>query len=167
MRTLALAALVAGCATTLAACNENTAIGNDREEQLDPAPTPAPIMPPQAALENVATKLVKPETMSQADIAALGGLAGRCVVRLTEIAFPSFLYEPQAAGTIKLNGKLIPLPYAGPGRYAQGGLRVVLNPMEEEGDAGLQAMEMVLILPGAEDELGYSGFVQCYDGDEA
>jgi hypothetical protein len=61
-------------AFVLAACNQNTATGNDREARLDPVPSPAPITNAPAALNNVATALIKPETMSQADIQALGGV---------------------------------------------------------------------------------------------
>ncbi|WP_338243397.1 DUF6692 family protein [Aurantiacibacter hainanensis] len=147
----------------LAACNQNTAVGNDREAQIDPAPTPAPIMGAQAALRNVTTAIIKPETMTDADVSALGGMDGRCAVRLTEVAFPSFLYEPGASGAIKLNGKLIVLPRTGQNRFEDGGLIVTLRPLEGEGNAGLPEMEMIVVPPEAEDELGYRGYVQCMD----
>lgn len=164
MRALALAAVAA-----LAACNQNTELGNDREGQIEPAPTPAPIMGAAAALANVATEVIKPETMSDADIAALGGRQGRCAVKLTEVGFPSFLFEPGGSGAIKLNGKLIPLPAAGERRYQDGELLVALKPVDETGNAGLKAMEMIIVPPGAKDEIGYRGYVQCFgsDGDEA
>lgn len=145
----------------LAGCNRNTAIGNDREAQLEAAPSPAPIMAPQDALANVSVALVKPETMTRADIAALGGIHGQCAVRLTELAFPSFVFAPGGTGTIKLNGKLVPLPAQGEGRFARGELSVILRPRDESGDAGLPGMEMIVLVPGAEDELGYAGFLDC------
>src|SRR3546814_4366238 len=37
----------------------------------------------------------------------------------------------------------------------------------EKGAAGLPAMEMILVPPGAKDEMGYKGYVQCYDGGKA
>lgn len=152
----------------LAGCNRNTAVGNDREARLDAPPTPAPVVRAEAALENVATELVKPETMSDADLQALGGRTGRCVVRLTEVGFPSFLFEPGGSGAIKLNGKLIVLPSAGELRFADGGLSVTLRPLEgEEGSAGLAGMQMIVVPPGAGDEIGYSGYVHCYDGGRA
>jgi len=151
----------------LTGCNRNTAVGNDREAQLDPPPTAAPVMHAEAALANVATEIIKPETMSNADIQALGGRSGRCAVKLTEVAFPSFLYRPGGSGAIKLNGKLIALAPAGEGRFADGDLSVMLRPLGEEGNAGLKAMQMIVVPPGATDELGYSGYVQCYDGDAA
>ncbi len=151
-------------ALPLGGCNRNTAPGNDREAQVEPPPTPAPRMEAAAALDNVATAIVKPETMSTADLGALGGLAGKCAVRLTEVAFPSFVYRPGESGTIKLNGKLITLPAAGEGRYAEGGLSVALRPNGEEGDAGLAGVDMILVPPGAKDELGYSGFLDCEKG---
>ncbi|WP_073973962.1 DUF6692 family protein [Erythrobacter donghaensis] len=146
---------------TLSGCNRNDAIGNDREAQLEPAPTPAPVMAPQAALARVSGALIKPETMSEADLAVIGGLEGRCAVRLTEVAFPSFVFTRGGEGTIKLNGKLVPLPAEGEGRFAGGSLSVTLRPRDESGDAGLQGMDMIVLLPGEEDELGYAGFVEC------
>lgn len=165
MRTFAILGAVV---LPLAACNQNTSIGNDREAQIDRAPTPAPVVAAAAALENVAIELVKPETMSDADIAALGGRDGRCAVKLTEVAFPSFLYEQGISGAIKLNGKLIPLPATGAGRFEDGGLVVTLRSLDEEGNAGLREMEMIVVPPGAKQEIGYRGYGQCYgaEGDE-
>tara|TARA_R110002072_G_scaffold15856_31_gene62875 strand:- start:13400 stop:13900 length:501 start_codon:yes stop_codon:yes gene_type:complete len=157
--------LLAALALPLAACNQNTAVGNDREAQLEPAPTPAPIVGAEAALQNVATEIIKPETMTDADIAALGGVEGRCVVRLTEVAFPSLVYEPGGSGAIKLNGKLISLPSTGTSEFADGGLSVALRPLDDAGNAGLQGMEMIVVPPGAQDELGYRGYVQCFGTD--
>jgi hypothetical protein len=148
----------------LAACNQNTAIGNDREAQLDPAPTPVPIEPAAAALQNVATVIVKPETMTAADVKAIGGERGRCVYRLTEVGFPTFIYEPGNRGFIKLNGKLIPVTAAGPDRYTSGELLIATRLVDEEGNAGLQAQEIIIVPPGAKDELGYRGYVQCDEG---
>src|SRR5690606_17434022 len=101
-----------------------------------------------------------------ADIQALGGKQGRCEIILTEVAFPSFLYEPGGQGAIKLNGKLIPLPSAGPNRFSDGGLTVSLRLLEEEGNAGSQGMQMIIISPGAKDEICYDGYVRCHDGAE-
>lgn len=161
-----LIAAIAALSIPLAACNENTSVGNDREAQLEPAPTPAPVMNAAEALRNVATEVIKPETMTKADIQALGGRNGRCAVVLTEVAFPSFLFEREGTGAIKLNGKLIVLPRTGEGEYSDGGLTVTLRPGDEQGDAGLTAMTMIVIPPGAEDEIGYNGYIQCYNGDE-
>jgi hypothetical protein len=161
MRTLAMIVVLA---LPLVACNQNTAIGNDRESQLEPAPTPAPIMAAAPALENIATAIIKPETMSGVDIEALGGKRGRCAVKLTEVGFPSFLYEPDGPGAIKLNGKLIVLPNTGEGRYEDGGLIVTLRSVDATGNAGLQAMDMIVVPPQSSDEIGYRGYVQCYEG---
>jgi hypothetical protein len=95
----------------LAACNENTATGNDQQERLDPAPTAAPVAGAAEALSGIAPEVVQPEIVSEADIAALGGLEGACVIRLTAVAFPSFIYDRGGSGgAVKLNQKLIPLP---------------------------------------------------------
>lgn len=159
-RALATGALV----LALTACNRNSAPGNDREAQLDPAIRAAPIVQAGVALANVSSALLKPETMSDADIEALGGTRGRCAVRMTEVGFPSFLYRPDGSGAIKLNGRLIVLPAAGQRRFAGGGLSVTLMPLDEEGNAGLMGMRMIVVPPGAQDELGYDGYVRCYGG---
>ena len=159
-----LVPLLMAVTLSLVGCNQNTELGNDREAQVDPAPTPAPSMGAAAALDNVATAVVKPETMSAADLSAIGGLADTCVIRLTEVAHPSFVYRQGEAGTIKLNGKLIRLPATGENRFADSGLSVVLKPNGEKGDAGLEGADMILVPPGAKDELGYSGFVDCDHG---
>lgn len=157
-----LSALIVAAALPIAACNQNTAIGNDREAQLEPAAPAAPVESAAEALEGIAVALIKPETMSAADIAAVGGREGRCAVKLTEVAFPSFLYEPNGGGVIKLNGKLIPLPRQGENRFLDGDLLVALRPVGGEGNAGLPQMEMIVVPPEAKDEIGYRGYVQCY-----
>ncbi|NVD44934.1 DUF6692 family protein [Qipengyuania atrilutea] len=146
---------------SLAACNENTALGNDREAQLDRPEEAAPIMSAAAALNNVSTAVIKPETMSRADLAAIGLNDGDCVFRLTEVSFPALVYRSGGGAVIKLNGKLIELDAAGPGQFASGDLRVSTRMLDYEGDAGLQGMEMIVVPPGAEDELGYHGFRYC------
>ena len=162
---IARAILLIG-ALSLTACNENTALGNDRAAQLQPAPTPAPVVPAQAALANVAPAIIKPETMSLADLQALGGRTGLCAMKLTEVAYPSFLFAPGVTGVIKLNGKLIPLPEVREGVYQSGGLTVSIRLLEDEGNAGSQGMQMIVVPPGAADELGYHGYVECYEGAE-
>jgi len=165
MNSQALAA--AALMLALTGCNRNTAPGNDREAAVDAPPTPAPVMGAETALANVAPEIIKPETMSNADIQALGGREGRCAVKLTEVAFPSFLYQSGGSGAIKLNGKLIVLPAAGEGRFTDGDLSVTLRLLDDEGNAGLRAMQMIVVPPGAADELGYSGYVECYRGGKA
>lgn len=164
LRPLAIPSIIFA-AVLLAGCNRNSATGNDREAQLDPAPTPAPMMHAANALDNIATALLKPETMTPADLAVLAPLAGHCAVRLTEVARPSFVFAPGATGTIKLNGKLIRLPATGELQYAESGVAVTLQPGTERGDAGLEAIDMILVLPGAGDEVGYSGFSDCSIGE--
>lgn len=151
----------------LAGCNRNSAIGNDREARVDPAASPAPIVAAGAALQNVETAAIKPETMSNADILALGGKVGRCAIKLTEVGFPSFLYRPNGSGAIKLNGKLIVLPKTGPGRFEADDLLVVLRPVDEVGNAGLKAAEMIIVPPGSREEMGYRGYIQCFKGGQA
>lgn len=147
---------------SLVGCNENTAIGNDREAQLDPPAKASAIEPASSALQNVATAIVKPETMTDADVAAIGGKDGRCVFRLTEVGYPTFVYEPGNRGFIKLNGKLIPVGAAGEDRYTGGDLLVATHLLDSEGNAGLQSQEMIVVPPGGKDELGYPGYNICY-----
>lgn len=148
-------------ALTLSACNRNTAPGNDREARIDPAPAPAEVVGAASALANVDTAIVKPETMSDADIAALGGPGDQCAVRLTSVAYPSFLFRPGKGGAIKLNGKLIPLAAKSRLTFEADGLTVVLRSNGEESQTGLEGIDMIVVPPGAQDELGYSGFVDC------
>lgn len=145
----------------VAGCNQNTAPGNDREAELEPPASPAAIEPASVALANVATAIIKPETMTQADVKAIGGTDGRCVFRLTEVGFPSFVYEAGGEGFIKLNGKLIPLQAAGRDRFTSDNLLVATRAVDETGNAGMQAMEVIVVPPEAKDEIGYRGYVKC------
>lgn len=152
-----------GAALLLAACNQNTAPGNDREAKVDYAPAAAPRMSAAEALSGIATGAVQPETMNEPDLASLGGLAGNCVIRLTGIAYPSF-FEDSArdTGYVKLNGKLVELKKAGDDRYVDGKLTVRLRSApDDESDNGLPGMEMIVALPGARDELGFRGYRDC------
>lgn len=163
-RALLLATLVPLVA--LGACNRNTATGNDREAQIDAAPSPAPHMRAAAALSGIATEAVKIETMSKADVASLGGSRGKCFVRLTKVGFPSFVHDGlDRSGVIKLNGKLIPLRAQRPGLFVEGDLRVAVRPLERDrGTDGIREAELIVMLPGAKDELGYRGFEDCSSG---
>ena len=161
-----LAALGALLALGLGGCNRNSAPGNDREAQIDAAPAPSPIEDAGSAIANVDKALLKPETMSQADLAALGGLAGKCAVRLTEVALPSLVFTPETA-VIKLNGKLIPLRAVRTDHYRGDGTSLTLRPNEDRGDAGLEGIDMILVPPGARDEVGYAGFRDCGTGRES
>lgn len=147
----------------LAACNSNTAIGNDREAQLDPPATAAPVENAASALANLSPGLMLPETMSDADLAALGA-EKTCQFRLTEVAFPSFVYDTSGRGAIKINGKLIPVTASGTGRYANGELRIRTRPLDDEGDAGLQMQELIIAGPRMKDEFGFWGYTTCPAG---
>ena len=87
--------------------------------------------------------------------------AGNCAMRMTEVAKPSLVYEEGVRATIKLNGKLVTLPSSGAGRYGDAGLSIELRPVDRQGNAGLTGQEMVLMLPGAADELGFRGYRDC------
>ncbi|GGO99587.1 DUF6692 family protein [Stakelama pacifica] len=161
--TRSLTPLALGTALLLGACNQNTAPGNDREAQVDPAPTAAPTASAAEALSGIATGAIQPETMNEADVASLGGLAGNCVIRLTGVAYPSF-FEDRANGLgyVKLNDKLVRLGRVAEGHFADGDLRIRLRPAaEDKSDNGLPGAEMVIALPGAKDELGFRGYRDC------
>ena len=153
--------LMGSLSAVLAGCNQNTAIGNDREALLDPPAEAAPIESASSALQGVATALVKPETMTDADIAAIGGDQGRCVFRLTEVGFPTFVYEQNGAGFIKLNGKLIQVEADEADRFTSGELLITTRALDDRGNAGLQAQQLIVVPPGAKEELGYRGYVNC------
>ena len=162
MNKIALTALIA---LPLAACNSNTAPGNDREAQLDPPATAAPIESAASALANLSPGLMLPETMTDADLSALGA-ENSCQFRLTEVAFPSFVYDGNGRGAIKINGKLIPVTASGPDSYASGELRIQIRVLDDEGTAGLQMQELIVAAPRAKDELGFWGYTTC-SGDPA
>lgn len=147
----------------LAACNSNSAPGNDQEAALEAPATASQQASAADALSGIATGAIQPETMTDADTASLGGTDGRCVFRMTEVGYPSFLYGGSGGtGTIKLNGTLITLPAVGNGRYQDGGLRVTLTPIDAEtGRGDRREAEMIVQLPGAPDELGFRGYEQC------
>ena len=157
--------VAAGATIALAGCNSNTAPGNDREEQLEHAPKPAPIVSAAEALYGIAPEVVQPQTMETAEIARLGGFEGNCVFRLTTVGFPSFIYDRAAQqGVLKINAKLVPLEGDGEGLFVSHGLHVVIRPVDEEfGGDGQREAEMILFLPGAENELGYRGYEECYE----
>ena len=149
---------VLGCAALLAACNSNSAPGNDRLAELEKEAVAAPRMAAGPALDNVAPGALYPGTLNEADLRSLGGTSGRCVFRMTRVGFPSFLYGGSARqGTIKLNGKLVMLPARGGASYADAGLTVEMR--EEEGSG--EEATMILRIPGAPDELGFRGFSNC------
>ena len=147
----------------LAGCNSNTAPGNDREAALEAPAKAAPRVAASEALAGVATETLQPETMTPADLASLGGIKGRCVIRLTEVAAPSLVYGGGADNAeIKLNGKLITLPATGAGTYTDGGLTVAVTPVDAPAKAGKRReTEMVVLLPGAKNELGFRGYSVC------
>ncbi|WP_126173985.1 DUF6692 family protein [Altericroceibacterium xinjiangense] len=151
----------------LSACNSNTAPGNDEESQFGAAPTPAPVVSADEALDGIAVEVVQPEIMTNADLVVLGGLEGKCDVRLTKIAYPSFVFERAGQqGWIKLNQKLIPLARAGENLFVAGDLQVTIRGVDEplEIDEQREA-EMILLLPEAKDELGFRGYGQCYEAE--
>ncbi len=148
----------------LAACNQNTSAGADREAQVEPVPSAAPRVGAAEALNGIATEAITIETMTDTDLASLGQEAGSCRILLTEVGKPSLAYEKGIRATIKLNGKLITLPGSGADEYSEAGLKVVLREVPGEGDAGLPEEEMIVALPGAKDELGYRGYRQCAKG---
>jgi hypothetical protein len=145
--------LVAGCA-------ENAAVGNDREAELDPPARPAEAMVAGAALRDIATSLVFPQIMTDADVRNVPVATTRCLFRMTRVGEPVVVFGPQAA--VKLNGKLVPLPGSGMDTYAADGVTVTIRPLDDASETeGPFEAEFVLRLPGASDELGYHGFAEC------
>lgn len=151
--TLAILGLLSGCV-------ENTAPGNDREADLE-APAPAaPVANAGSALAGVAAGLLKPETMTDADLGSFPDLGEACRFRMTEVGFPTLVYGSSAV--VKLNGKLVPLPATGDSRYEGDGVQVSVRPLETAGDeTGQFEAELVLRLPGAPNEFGFHGFSEC------
>ncbi|MGB7405438.1 MAG: DUF6692 family protein [Pacificimonas sp.] len=151
------AIFVSAALLTLAACNSNTAPGNDRMAELEAAPSAAPQESAAKALANVAPEGLYPGILSDADVASIGGTADRCVFRMDRVGLPSFIYGGGEGGTIKLNGKLVMLPQAGNVTYADAGLTVE---MDENAGSGDDAT-MIVRIPGAADEVGFRGYSSC------
>ena len=147
-------------ALLLSACVDNTAPGNDREAERDPAAPAAEVMSASAALDGVATGLLMPEIMTDADLRNLPPTSeGACMFRMTRVGFPVFVYGERAV--IKLNGKLVPLAASGAGEYVADGVTATVRPLDGAEAGTLFAAEFVLRLPGAPNELGFHGFSQC------
>lgn len=158
-------ALSVGLAVVVSGCIDNSAPGNDREAGLEPPAPPAELASAAAALDGVATGLLMPEIMPDADVARIPDIGDRCAFRMTRVGFPVFVYG--TAGIVKLNGKLVPLDRTGDGQYAAGGIRATVRPLEDA-DAGAGGepfpAEFVVRLPGAPNELGFHGFARCPRG---
>ena len=146
----------------LAACTDNDALGNDREAQLDP-PEPPAEQAPAESLAQVDPGLLKPESISEADLASLSVPGASCRFRYTDVGFPVFLYPAgaDAPAIIKLNGKLITLPPIGGFHYAAGPIRAEMR--HSDGVPNGEEEEAILIvrLAGASDELGFLGVAEC------
>ena len=152
LRLIVLGLIVVGC-------EQNSAPGNDREAQLSPPEPPAEVSSVGAAIAGVATNLLIPQTMLDADLQNLPG-GELCHFSLTRVGLPVLAYGSTAV--VKLNDKLVPLPDSGDGRYAADDVSVGVRPIEDDpGDGEPFATEFVLRLPGADDELGYHGYSRC------
>lgn len=161
MRRVHSTALTIAAVLLAAACNDNYAVGNDRESELDPPAQPAEVMAAGAALQGIATSLVIPQIMTPADQRNVPAVANPCEFRMASVGEPVVVYGPQQA-VVKLNGKLVPLPASGTDSYATDGVTVTVRPVEGEAEAeGAFEAEFILRLPGAKDELGYHGYADC------
>lgn len=152
--------LILALAVLLTGCVENAAPGNDREASLDPPSTGAEVATAGEALKGVATELLVPQTMTEADLRNLPEAGDRCLFRFTRVGYPAFVYG-SSTGAIKLNGRLVLLPARGPDLYATEGVRVTVRPLDERKANGQFGVELVLRLQGAPNELGYHGFSEC------
>ncbi|HSM05307.1 MAG TPA: DUF6692 family protein [Longimicrobiales bacterium] len=140
-------------------CVDNPAPGNDREAELDPPPSAAPLVATSAAIEGIDPRLLMPEIMTEADQGAFTDLGAFCRFRMTRVGFPVVAYGSSAI--LKLNGRLVELARVSEGRYAADGVEITLRPLEERSDEVLFDAEFVLRLPGAPNELGFHGFGEC------
>ena len=142
----------------LAACNSNSAPGNDRRADLEEPPEAAPQEGAASALANAAPGGLYPGILNDADVGSIGGSRDRCVFRMTQVGFPSFIYGgAKQEGTIKLNGKLVMIPAAGGDIYSDAGLTVEMR----EGEGAEEEATMIVRIPGAPDELGFRGVSNC------
>lgn len=153
--------VLAMLAAAAVGCTSNVAPGNDREAALDATAPAAAMESAGAAIAGVETGLLKPEIMTDADLASLAAESGRCLFRMTEIGFPVLVYSATGpSGIIKLNGKLISLARTGDGSYESDGVSIRIRPLSDQ-ISGQHPAEMVMRLPGASNELGFRGFSAC------
>lgn len=146
----------------LTGCIENSALGNDREAELDP-PEPPAEQASAESLADVAPGLLKPGPITAADLATLAAAGTLCRFRYTEVGFPVFLFPPggDTPSVIKLNGKLIMLPPAGSSQFAGGPVHVTLRLPDGLPIGGDEEAVLILRLAGASDELGFLGEAEC------
>lgn len=146
----------------LAACADNDFPGNDREAELD-APAPAAEWAEATSLSAVEAGLLKPETMTAADLAVVAPGAGSCLFQYTEVGYPVLVYPAGEAGAavVKLNGKLIRLAAVGARAFGSGPVRVEVGYPDDLPGAEKEPARMILRLEGAPDELGFRGFASC------
>ena len=78
---------------------------------------------------------------------------------MTRAGFPVVAYGSSAV--LKLNGRLVPLPRTGEGRYAADGVEATLRPLGARSDTAPFEAELVLRLAGAANELGFHGYAEC------
>lgn len=145
-------------------CADNEAPGNDREAQLDPPPSPAPVMSAAEALAGVDVGVLMPQIMTQADLRVVPDAAGGCRFRMTRVDTPTFLYPSGGTGdaVVKLNGTLIRLAGTGTGTYRAGGIEATLQPLQSGSlEGGQFEASWILRLPGAPNELGFHGYAEC------
>jgi hypothetical protein len=153
-------ALLLAFLLVLHGCTENSAPGNDREAELTPASPAAEVKAAAEAIRGVATSLLIPQTMTDADIANISEIGDPCVFRMTRVGSPVLVYG--SAAVVKLNDRLVPLPATGGGRYAADGVTVAVLPLTDNLRNGEPfSAEFVLWLPGAANELGFHGFAEC------
>lgn len=154
------AVLVLGLGPLLAGCVDNTAPGNDREAGLEPPARPAETATVGEATRGVAPALLFPQTLTDVDLENVPAGERPCRFHFTAIGLPALAYGSTAV--LKVNDRLVALPQAGTGRYAEGPIEVTVRPLEEpDGAGGSFEAELVLRLAGARDELGYHGFSTC------
>lgn len=158
MKRVGLSLLVPLC-VIVSGCVDNTSPGNDREAELDPPRRPAHFASAGEAIDGVATHLLMPEIMTDADLANVTHEGDGCLFRMTRVGLPVLVYGADAI--VKMNGRLVSLEGRGNGRYVADGVEVSVRPLTAGTDEGQFPAQFVLRLPGAANELGFHGFSEC------
>ncbi len=158
-------------ALTAAACNNNTAPGNDRSAETAPPPSQSPVTSVEKAINEADRMAIEPSSMTIQDYKQVVGESIDCKFQMTAVGMP-ILVAKNRTGALKINGKVVELesPGATPSEgielnMSAGDIHVTVTPLEDEGvqpDKGFSQREANLVFDLKKGrKVGYQGFYLC------